>query len=119
MDGHSLLSSLQGAAVTAVQIDSVLHEFSSIAGVREDVTDIILNIKKLAVSIDGEIDGPRRLSLKATGPGEVTAAQIEEVSGITVHNAGLAICNLDDGANAIVSSGVTVPSVSISNVSLS
>ena len=94
-----LLSSLQGAAVTAVQIDSVLHEFSSIAGVREDVTDIILNIKKLAVSIDGEIDGPRRLSLKATGPGEVTAAQIEEVTGITVHNPGLAICNLDDGAD--------------------
>ena len=64
-----LLSSLQGAAVTSVHIDNVLHEFSSIAGVREDVTDIILNIKKLAVSIDGEFEGAKRLSLQATGPG--------------------------------------------------
>ena len=68
-----LLSSLQGAAVTAVQIDSVLHEFSSIAGVREDVTDIILNIKKLAVSIDG---ADLRMELIVdTGKGYVAAVK--------------------------------------------
>src|SRR5210317_2236824 len=94
-----LLSSLQGAAVTSVHIDNVLHEFSSIAGVREDVTDIILNIKKLAVSVEEEFEGARRLTLQATGPGEVTAASIEEVNGITIHNPDLVICNLDDGAD--------------------
>ena len=61
-----LLSSLQGAAVTAVQIDGVLHEFSSIPGVREDVTDIVLNIKQLALRMHGE--GPKRMVLTATGP---------------------------------------------------
>ncbi len=94
-----LLSSLQGAAVTTVHIDNVLHEFSSIAGVREDVTDIILNIKKLAVSMEGEIEGSRRLTLHATGPGEVTASQIGEVTGVVIHNPDLVICNLDDGAD--------------------
>ena len=62
-----LLSSLQGAAVTSVQIDGVLHEFSSIAGVREDVTDIVLNIKEIAVKMEGE--GPKRMTLRKTGPG--------------------------------------------------
>jgi len=61
-----LLSSLQGAAVTAVQIDGVLHEFSSIAGVREDVTDIVLNIKQLALRMHG--DGPKRMVLTGDGP---------------------------------------------------
>ncbi|MDA0707944.1 MAG: DNA-directed RNA polymerase subunit alpha [Proteobacteria bacterium] len=93
-----LLSSLQGAAVTSVHIDNVLHEFSSVAGVREDVTDIILNIKKLAISMETESEDPKRLSLHATGPGEVTAAQINEVAGVTIHNPDLVICNLDDGA---------------------
>ena len=65
-----LLSSLQGAAVTAMQIDGVLHEFSSIPGVREDVTDIVLNVKQLALRMHG--DGPKRMVLTATGPGEVT-----------------------------------------------
>ena len=62
-----LLSSLQGAAVTAVQIDGVLHEFSSIAGVREDVTDIVLNIKEIAIKMQGE--GPKRMALQQAGPG--------------------------------------------------
>ena len=57
-----LLSSLQGAAVTSVQIDGVLHEFSSIAGVREDVTDIVLNIKEIAIKMQG--DGPKRMVLR-------------------------------------------------------
>ncbi len=61
-----LMSSLQGAAVTSVQIDGVLHEFSSIAGVREDVTDIILNIKEIAIRMDG--DGPKRIVLRKSGP---------------------------------------------------
>ena len=69
-----LLSSLQGAAVTAVQIDGVLHEFSSIAGVREDVTDIVLNIKDIAIKMQGE--GPKRMVLKKSGPGAVTAGDI-------------------------------------------
>ena len=90
-----LLSSLQGAAVTAVQIDSVLHEFSSIAGVREDVTDIVLNIKQLALRMHGE--GPKRMVLTATGPGEVTAAQIQTGHDIEVMNPDLIICTLDDG----------------------
>ena len=90
-----LLSSLQGAAVTAVQIDGVLHEFSSIAGVREDVTDIVLNIKQLALRMHGE--GPKRMVLTATGPGEVTAGQIQTGHDIDVMNPDLVICTLDDG----------------------
>ena len=91
-----LLSSLQGAAVTSIHIDNVLHEFSSIPGVREDVTDIVLNIKNLAVGLEGE--GPKRLSLEATGPGEVTAGQITEIADVTIYNPDLVICTLDDGA---------------------
>lgn len=91
-----LLSSLQGAAVTSVQIDGVLHEFSSVPGVREDVTDIILNIKSLAVRMHGE--GPRRITLKAEGPGEVTAGQIEVGHDIEITNPELVLCTLDDGA---------------------
>jgi len=90
-----LLSSLQGAAVTAVQIDGVLHEFSSIPGVREDVTDIVLNIKQLALRMHG--DQVRRMTLSATGPGEVRAGQIQTGHDIEVMNPDLVICTLDDG----------------------
>jgi len=90
-----LLSSLQGAAVTALQIDGVLHEFSSIPGVREDVTDIVLNIKQLALRMHGE--GPKRMTLSATGPGEVRASQIQTGHDIEVMNPDLVICTLDDG----------------------
>ncbi len=90
-----LLSSLQGAAVTAVQIDGVLHEFSSIPGVREDVTDIVLNLKGIAVRMDGE--GPKRLQLNATGPGVVTAADITEIMGVEIINKDHVICHLDSG----------------------
>ncbi|MEM8799015.1 MAG: DNA-directed RNA polymerase subunit alpha [Pseudomonadota bacterium] len=92
-----LLSSLQGAAVTAIQINGVLHEFSSIAGVREDVTDIVLNVKQLAISMQGE--GPKRLALKSTGPGEVKAGQIETSGDIKIMNPDMVICTLDEGAN--------------------
>ena len=91
-----LLSSLQGAAVTAVQIDGVLHEFSSIAGVREDVTDIVLNIKHLALKMHG--DGPKRMMLKKQGPGAVTAGQIETRRDIEILNPDHVLCTLDDGA---------------------
>ncbi len=90
-----LLSSLQGAAVTAIQIDGVLHEFSSIPGVREDVTDIVLNVKQIALRMQG--DGPKRLSLRADGPGEVTAGQIATTGDIEVLNPNLVLCTLDDG----------------------
>ena len=91
-----LLSSLHGSAVTSVQIDGVLHEFSSIAGVREDVTDIVLNIKVLALRMHGE--GPKRIHLVAEGPGEVTAAKIETGHDIEIMNPDLVICTLDEGA---------------------
>jgi DNA-directed RNA polymerase subunit alpha len=91
-----LLSSLQGAAVTAIKIEGVLHEFSSLTGVREDVTDIILNVKQIALKMEGE--GPKRLQLSATGPGEVTAGQIAATGDIEVTNPDLVLCHLDDGA---------------------
>ena len=91
-----LLSSLQGAAVTGVQINGVVHEFSSIEGVREDVTDIILNIKALAVRMHAE--GPKKMRLNAEGPCEVTAAQIEAGADIEIMNPDLVICTLDKGA---------------------
>lgn len=91
-----LLSSLQGAAVTAVQIEGVLHEFSSVEGVREDVTDIILNLKALGVRMHAE--GPRKMRLSAEGPCEVTAAQIEAGADIEIMNPDLVICTLDKGA---------------------
>ncbi len=92
-----LLSSLQGAAVTSIQIDGVLHEFSSVPGVREDVTDIVLNIKQLAIGMRG--DGPKRIVLEADGPGEIRAGQIKTVSDIEILNPDLVICALDDGAH--------------------
>ncbi len=92
-----LMSSLQGAAITSVQIDNVLHEFSSVAGVREDVTDIVLNLK--GVSILMEVEGPKRLSIAAKGPSIVTAGDISESAGIEILNKEHVICHLDDGAD--------------------
>src|SRR5438477_5544804 len=90
-----LLSSLQGAAVTSVHIDGVLHEFSSIPGVREDVTDIVLNIKTIAIKMQG--DGPKRMTLRKTGPGLVTAGDINTVGDVQILNPGLVLCTLDEG----------------------
>jgi DNA-directed RNA polymerase subunit alpha len=92
-----LMSSLQGAAITSVQIDNVLHEFSSVAGVREDVTDIVLNLKGVAIRM--EVDGPKRLTVSARGPGIVTAGDISESNGIEILNRDHVICHLDDGAS--------------------
>jgi DNA-directed RNA polymerase subunit alpha len=91
-----LLSSLQGAAVSSVQIDGVLHEFSSIAGVREDVTDIILNIKEIALAM--QADGPKRVTLRKEGPGVVRAGDIQQTADIQVLNPEHVICTLDEGA---------------------
>src|SRR5689334_11120456 len=91
-----LLSSLQGAAITSVQIEGVLHEFSSIPGVLEDVTDIVLNIKGIALRMHG--DGPKRMRLRANGPGEVRAGAIETGHDIEVMNPDHVICTLDNGA---------------------
>ncbi len=91
-----LLSSLQGAAITSIKIENVLHEFSSLAGVREDVTDIVLNVKQIALRMQG--DGPKRLQLSATGPAEVKAGDIAVTGDIEVLNKDLVICHLDEGA---------------------
>src|SRR5258708_7427609 len=88
-----LLSSLQGAAITSIKIDGVLQEFSSLTGVREDVTDIVLNVKQIALKMEGE--GPKRLHLSATGPAEVTAGMIATTGDIEVTNPDLVICHLD------------------------
>ncbi|MDR2312784.1 MAG: DNA-directed RNA polymerase subunit alpha [Brucellaceae bacterium] len=91
-----LLSSLRGAAVTAVQIDGVLHEFSSINGVREDVTDIVLNVKEIAIRMEG--DGPKRMVVRKEGPGVVTAGDIQTVGDVEILNPDHIICTLDEGA---------------------
>jgi len=91
-----LLSSLQGAAVTSVHIDGVVHEFSSMEGVREDVVDIVLNIKQLALRMHAE--GPKRMMLRAEGPGPVTASQIDAPADIEILNGDHVICTLDEGA---------------------
>lgn len=91
-----LLSSLQGAAVTAIKIAGVQHEFSTIEGVREDVTDVVLNIKAIAVRMHAE--GPKRMRINAEGPCEVTAGMIEAGADIEIMNPDLVICTLDKGA---------------------
>jgi len=89
-----LLSSIQGSAITAIQIDGVLHEFSSIKGVREDVTDIVLNVKSLSLKVNS--DGPKKLILDIEGPGEIKAKDIQVNSEVSILNPDLVICNLDE-----------------------
>ena len=92
-----LLSSIRGTAVTAIQIDGVLHEFTSIKGVREDVTDIVLNVKSLALKSNSE--GPKKLILDAKGPGVIKASNITPINEIEILNPDLVICNLDENTN--------------------
>jgi len=89
-----LLSSIRGTAVTAIQIDGVLHEFSSIKGVREDVTDIVLNVKSLALKSSS--DAQKKLILDAKGPGEIKASDITQIADVEILNPELVICNLDE-----------------------
>ena len=93
---RTLLSSLQGAAITSIHIDGVLHEFSTIPGVREDVTDIVLNIKTIAIRSNS--DAPKRMTLRKTGPGSVTAGDIGTIGDIQILNPDLVLCTLDEGA---------------------
>jgi DNA-directed RNA polymerase subunit alpha len=92
-----LLSSLQGSAITSVKIDGVLHEFSAISGVREDVTDIILNIKDIAIKMHS--DAEVKLILNKTGPCTVIAGDIESSSDVEILNPETVICTLDDKVN--------------------
>jgi DNA-directed RNA polymerase subunit alpha len=92
-----LLSSLQGAAVTGIKVDGIVHEFSSIQGVSEDVTEVVLNIKSL--NLISHSPERKILRLKATGPKVVTAADIEDNANIEIANKELVICTLDAGAS--------------------
>jgi len=91
---RTLLSSIPGAAVTSLRIEGVLHEFTTVPGVKEDVTDLILNIKELVVS--SENDEPSVMYLRKQGPGEVTAADIAPPAGVEVHNPELHLATLND-----------------------
>lgn len=95
-----LLSSLPGVAVTSVKIDGILHEFSTIQGVKEDVTEIILNLKKLAVKLNGE--NTKRVLINAIGPKEVTAADILGDSDVEIFNPELHIATLEENATLIM-----------------
>lgn len=90
-----LLSSLPGVAATSIKIDGVLHEFSTVPGVKEDVTELILNIKTLALKMTGE--GPKTIYIDAQGPGEVTGADIKTDGDVEVVNKDLHIATLDEG----------------------
>ena len=90
---RTLLSSIPGAAVTSIRVDGVLHEFSTVNGVKEDVTEIILNIKKLSVS--SENDEPVVAYLRKQGAGVVTAADITAPAGVEIHNPDLHIATLN------------------------
>ena len=92
-----LLSSLPGVAVNSVKIDGVLHEFSTIPGIKEDVAEIILNLKGLTATIEGS--GTKTLEIHAKGPCEVTAASIQCDSEVTILNPELHIATLDDDAD--------------------
>ncbi len=94
---RTLLSSIPGAAVTGIRIEGVLHEFSTVEGVKEDVTEIILNIKNLVVS--SEHDEPITAYLRKQGAGQVTAADISAPAGVEVHNPDLHIATLNDKAS--------------------
>ena len=91
-----LLSSLQGTAITGMQVQGVLHEFSTIPGVIEDVTDIVLNVKGIILKMD--VEGPKRLRLNVNGPAKVTADMIELTAGFEIMNPDHHICTLDKGA---------------------
>ena len=96
-----LLGSLPGVAVTSVKIDGILHEFSTIPGVKEDVTEIILNLKKLAIRLNGS-ENEKRVIISESGPKEVTAADILVDSDIEIFNPDLHIATLDEDATLVM-----------------
>ena len=95
-----LLSSLQGSAITSIQVQGVLHEFSSIPGVREDLTDIILNVKGIKVRMN--YDGTKKIQLNVNGPATITAGMIECPAEVEIMNKDHEICTLDNGAKLSV-----------------
>lgn len=95
-----LLNSLPGAAVTSVKIDGILHEFSTIPGVKEDVTEIVLNLKQLAITLEGE--DTKRAYINAEGPMEVTAADIIADSELEIYNQDLHIATLEENAKLVM-----------------
>jgi DNA-directed RNA polymerase subunit alpha len=93
---RTLLSSIPGAAVTSIRIDGVQHEFSTVPGMTEDVTEFVLNVKGVVVST--EMDEPVTMYLRAEGPAEVTAGDIGEANGVEVHNPEHHLATLGEGA---------------------
>lgn len=94
---RTLLSFIEGAAITAVKIEGVLHEFTSITGVVEDVTDIILSLKTIPVKMN--LDEPQRLHIDVTGPGKVTSADIQTPADVEILDKDIHIATLGEGAN--------------------
>jgi DNA-directed RNA polymerase subunit alpha len=92
---RTLLSSIEGAAVTAVKIDGVLHEFQSITGVVEDATDIILNLKQIPFKLNG--DGPKALYLRADEPGVITSGMIEADGDVEILDKDVYIATVSEG----------------------
>ncbi len=103
-----MLSSLPGAAVSQVRIDGILHEFSSIPGVKEDVTEIIMNIKSLAIKNNSETNEPKIAYIEYSGEGVVTAADIQADSDIEILNPDLVIATLNGGADSKIYMELTI-----------
>jgi DNA-directed RNA polymerase subunit alpha len=95
-----LLSSLQGSAITSIKIDGVLHEFSAIPGVREDVADIILNLKTLGIRLNSDM--PKRVTIDVKGPCVVTGKDIQHSSDIEILDPDLVICHVDEGGHVVM-----------------
>ncbi len=103
-----MLSSLPGAAVSQVNIDGVLHEFSSIPGVKEDVTEIIMNIKSLAIKNDSSSNEPKTAYIEMTGDGVVTAADIKTDADVEILNPDQVIATLNGGADSKLNMELTI-----------
>ena len=99
-----LLSSLPGTAATSIRIDGILHEFSTVPGVKEDVTEIILNLKKLAMTLHGE--DSTTVFINAQGPKEVLASDIQSSSDLEIFNPDLHIATLDKDASLVMEIGI-------------
>ena len=95
-----LLSSLQGSAITSIKIEGVLHEFSAIPGVHEDVADIILNLKTLGIRLNSDM--PKRVTIDVKGPCVVTGKDIQHSSDIEILDPDLVICHVDEGGHVVM-----------------
>ncbi|MGE5326715.1 MAG: DNA-directed RNA polymerase subunit alpha, partial [Deltaproteobacteria bacterium] len=101
-----LLSSIEGAAITAVKIEGVLHEFSSIPGVVEDATDIILNLKQSPLKMN--VEGPKTLTLNVDHPGEVTSGMIQEDSDVEILDKDVYLATVSEGGKLQIEMRVKV-----------